>query len=234
MEMMKTTAILTAGGVGSRMQKNIPKQFLTVKNIPIIIYTLQQFQNNKNIDEIVIACLKEWQPMLRAYVQEFTISKVISIVDGGETGIDSITNCFNEIEHKDGIVVIHDGNRPLVSDSIIDRNLEMAKEYGATSTYIDIHDGIIKVDADLNALPTDIRRQDIKSTQTPHAFQYTVLRRIVDEITDSSLYISFADAALKLGHDIGLVEGSETNFKITTKNDLAIFEAMVDERFKGV
>lgn len=70
------TAILTAGGTGSRMQNNIPKQFITVNDIPIIIYTLQQFQNSKYVDRIVVACVKEWHPVLRAYSKEFTISKL--------------------------------------------------------------------------------------------------------------------------------------------------------------
>lgn len=231
---MKTTAILTAGGVGSRMQNNIPKQFLTVNNIPIIIYTLQQFQSNENVDNIVIACLDEWQPMLRAYVKEFDISKVSSIVEGGETGVDSIINCFNEIDENNEIVIIHDGNRPLVTDDIINDNLVAAREIGATSTYIDIHDGIVQVDDNLHAIPTDIKRQDIKSTQTPHAFKQSVLQDIINTIDDKNAYISLADAALKLGKNLTLVKGSETNFKITTQNDLTMFEAIINMRFSGV
>lgn len=232
---MKTTAILTAGGTGSRMQNNIPKQFLTVNNIPVIIYTLQQFQNNKNIDDIIIACLKEWQPVLRAYTQEFNISKVSSIIEGGETGIDSIVNCFNGIDtNENGLVIIHDGNRPLVTDDIINQNLEAASVDGATSTYIDIHDGVVRVDSMLNALPTDIKRQDIKSTQTPHAFKYNTLKEIIERIDDKNKYISLADAALKFDYKVTLVKGSETNFKITTQNDLAIFESIINVRFGSV
>ena len=111
---MTVTAILTAGGVGSRMQKDVPKQFITVNDIPIIIYTLQQFQKSEYVDKIVIACLKEWQPILRAYSKEFNISKLQTIVEGGETGIDSIHNAFNGLsdDSDNDIVKFHINTAP--------------------------------------------------------------------------------------------------------------------------
>jgi len=230
---MSVIAILTAGGTGSRMQNNIPKQFLTVNEIPIIIYTLQQFQNNKNIEKIVIACLKEWQPVLRAYSREFNISKLVDIVEGGETGIDSIKNCYSILEEvgKGDIVMVHDGNRPLVDDDIIDRNIEAARVTGATTTYIDIHDGIVSVDDSLKILKSDIKRSGIKSTQTPHAFTAETLNALFPKIENVSEYISLADAATRLGFEVTLVKGSELNFKITTPNDLAVFESIINTRF---
>lgn len=233
---MKITAILTAGGTGSRMQKNIPKQFITVNEIPIIIYTLQQFQKNEDVDSIIVACIPGWQPMLRAYSQEFDISKLDKIVDGGETGIESIRNCFDTLDAVSGddIILIHDGNRPLVDNDTIRRNIEAASEFGATSTYVDVHDGIIRVDKDLNIQRSDLRRDDIKSTQTPHTFRYATLKEIFSKIDNPSQYISLADAAVNLDHKIALVKGSEINFKITTPNDLVIFEAITNTRFNNV
>jgi 2-C-methyl-D-erythritol 4-phosphate cytidylyltransferase len=235
-EGMMTTAILTAGGNGSRMQNNIPKQFITVNEIPILIYTLQQFQNNRHIDKIVVACIKEWQPVLRAYGKEFNISKLEKIVDGGATGIESIQNCFNTLEGNDSsdLIMIHDGNRPLVDDDIIEQNIEAAKKVGATTTYIDIHDGIVKVDDYLNIQKSDFKRDHIKSTQTPHCFKYETLKKIFPRIDNVNKYISLADAAANLGCDVALVKGSEINFKITTPNDLAIFEAIINTRFGNV
>lgn len=229
---MKTTAILTAGGSGSRMKNNIPKQFITVNEIPIIIYTLQRFQGNQDIDEIVVACVHEWQPVLRAYTKEFGISKVVDIVEGGKTGIESIKNCFNSLKgcEKGDLVMIHDGNRPLIDGDIIERNVIAAKKTGVTTTYIDIHDGIIGVDDSLKINQTNINRDYVKSTQTPHTFEYSTLHKIFTEIDDDTAYISVADAATKMGHDVALVRGSEMNFKITTPNDLALFEAIVNTR----
>lgn len=233
---MSVTVILTAGGTGSRMQNNIPKQFITVNEIPIIIYTLQQFQRSDSVDNIIIACIPEWQPMLRAYGREFDISKLSEVVAGGGTGIESIKNCFDALGEvgDDDIVIVHDGNRPLVSDIIIKSNIEAALQVGATSTYIDIHDGIVRVDESLNILHSDLKRDDVKSTQTPHAFKYSVLRSIFPKIEDMSQYISLADAATKLGYEVALVRGSEINFKITTQNDLTMFEAILNSRYKSV
>ena len=229
---MSVTAILTAGGVGSRMKNNIPKQFLTVNEIPIIIYTLQKFQNNKSIDNIIVACLEEWQPMLRAYSKEFNISKLKKIVNGGETGIESIRNAFSEAD--DGIILIHDGNRPLVDDRTIDNNIETAKKVGATTTYVDIHDGIIRVDDELNIKDASLDRSKIKMTQTPHTFTHEVLTDVFSRIEDPSKYISLADAAAKFGNEVALVKGSELKFKITTQNDLSMFEAITNARFGNV
>lgn len=230
------TVILTAGGTGTRMKNNIPKQFITVNEIPIIIYTLQQFQNNENIDSIEVACLKEWQPILRAYSKEFNISKLEKIIDGGETGIESIRNCFNSLENMqdDDVIMIHDGNRPLIDDDVINRNIEVAKKVGATTTYIDIHDGIVKVNDKLNVEKSNFSRDYIKSTQTPHTFKYETLKKIFPKIDNVKKYISLADAATNLGYDIALVKGSEINFKITTPNDLVLFEAIINTRFGNV
>lgn len=231
-----TTAILTAGGSGTRMKNNIPKQFITVNEKPIIIYTLQSFQNNADIDQIVVACVKEWQPVLKAYCKEFNISKIEKIVDGGDTGIESIRNCVSVLgqSENDDIVVIHDGNRPLVDANVIKENISAAQKFGATSTYIDIHDGIVRVDDALNILGSDLKREHIKSTQTPHCFRYGVLKEVMSVIDDASQYISIADAAANLGYSVALVKGSEINFKITTPNDLVLFEALVNTRPRDV
>ena len=230
---MPTTAILTAGGIGSRMQNNIPKQFLTVNDIPIVIYTLQKFQNNKDIDRIIIACIEDWQPVLRAYSKEFNISKLDTIVSGGATGIESIKNAYKEVD-EGSIVLIHDGNRPLVDDEIISQSIKSAVEVGATTAYVDIHDGIIKVDEGLNITDTKLDRSQVKTTQTPHAFTYETLAQIFPKIDDPEKYISLADAAAKLGFDVALVKGSEINFKITTKSDLSMFESIINARFGNV
>lgn len=228
--MSTTTALLTAGGSGTRMQNNIPKQFITVNEIPIIVYTLQKFQNSKHVDKIIIACIEEWQTVLRAYSSEFNISKLEKIVIGGATGIESIRNCFNNIKNNDenDIIIIHDGNRPLVDDDIIRRNIEAAKETGATTTYIDIHDGIVKIDDTFTVVKSDFKREHIKITQTPHCFKSKTLNDILPRIKNANKYISLADAATSFGYATSLVKGSELNFKITTPNDLTLFETIIN------
>jgi 2-C-methyl-D-erythritol 4-phosphate cytidylyltransferase len=109
------TALLTAAGIGSRMGQDIPKQFLHVDNKPIIVYTLEVFQRDPNIDAIVVVTLESWVEVLRVYAKQFNITKLKTIVVGGETGQESIQNGIRAIidfAGEDSTVLIHDGNRP--------------------------------------------------------------------------------------------------------------------------
>ena len=127
-------ALLTASGVGSRIKQDIPKQFIHVDNKPIIIHTLEKFQYHPEIDEICVVILKGWEEMLRSYARQFNITKLKYIVNGGASGQLSIYNGLNEIKkqrpNQAVTVVIHDGNRPLVSNEIISDALVTYKEYG--------------------------------------------------------------------------------------------------------
>ena len=110
-------AILTAGGVGSRTHQDIPKQFIHVNNKPVIIYTLEAFQKHPNIDEICVAILEGWDQILWAYAKQFNITKLKYVVTGGSTGQESIFNGLSAIrnDHYDNdVVIIHDGNRPMI------------------------------------------------------------------------------------------------------------------------
>ena len=119
---MKNIAIIIAGGSGKRMGQDVPKQFLTINDKPIIIYTLENFQRNENIDDIIVVCIAGWQHVLEAYAKQFGITKLKQIVSGGESGQHSILNGVEAIYSKypdDTCVVIHDGIRPLVDESVL-------------------------------------------------------------------------------------------------------------------
>ena len=132
-------AVIFAGGVGKRMRTvEKPKQFIEINNKPIIIYTLEHFENNDEIDAIVIACLESWIPYLKELIEKFNIKKVKKIVPGGETGQLSIYNglcAAKEISKTDkDIVLIHDGVRPLINSSLLTKNIECVKENGSSIT----------------------------------------------------------------------------------------------------
>ena len=115
---MANIALLIAGGAGARMHQNIPKQFLTVNERPVIVYTLEAFQQHPEIDEIAVVCIHGWEPVLLAYADQFNITKLKYVVPGGENGQESIKNGVFELEkhyRDDDIVLIHDAIRPLVS-----------------------------------------------------------------------------------------------------------------------
>ena len=120
--MNNTTAIIIAGGSGHRMGQDIPKQFINVFDKPVIIYTLEGFQKHPMIDNIEVVCLDGWHEVLWAYAHQFNISKLKWVVSGGNTGQESIRNGVFNLEGKvddDDIIIIHDGIRPLVDDTVL-------------------------------------------------------------------------------------------------------------------
>ena len=147
-------AVIFAGGVGSRMQTigGTPKQFLNVHGKPIIIHTLEKFQENDNIDAITIACVDGYIDHLWKLVKKYDITKVKAIVKGGKNGQESIYNglkAAKEIsDSNDDIVLIHDGVRPLIGNKLIDDNIATVKKYGNAITCVECKETVVTVDND--------------------------------------------------------------------------------------
>ena len=128
---MQNVALLIAGGSGNRMHQDIPKQFITVNERPVIIYTLEAFEKHPEIDAIAVVCIAGWEQVLWAYAKQFNITKLKYVVTGGQTGQDSIRNGLFELEKHfdpDNLVLIHDAIRPMVSAEIITDNIRVAKK----------------------------------------------------------------------------------------------------------
>ena len=165
-------ALITAGGSGQRMHQDIPKQFLNVFDKPIVIYTLEAFEKHPDIDAIIVACLDGWQEILKAYAKQFHIKKLKWVVTGGENGQESIYNCIKVLEKEckqDDTVVIHDGNRPLVSGDIISDSIAKSKKYGSAVAAIPCTEAILMTDDRMKS-EKSIPRDKLMRTQTPHAF----------------------------------------------------------------
>lgn len=226
-----TIALITAAGVGSRMGQDIPKQFLHIYDKPVIIYTLEAFQNHPEVDVIAVVCLEEWKPVLRAYSRQFNITKLQHIVQGGASGQESIRNGLFELErHFDGdsIVLIHDGNRVNVSSEIISDCIVKVRQYGNAIPCIPCAEAIMETD-DGVVSSTLLPRERLKRTQTPHGF---VLRDICDvyrEAMERGITDSVASCALmaRFGKQIYFSAGSEKNIKLTTVEDIDIFKALL-------
>ena len=170
---MKNIALIIAGGVGARTHQNIPKQFIHVHDIPIIIYTLKAFEQHRQIDSIEVVCLEGWHDVLWAYSKQFNISKLENIVKGGEKGQDSIRNGLFDIAKRyhndDDIVLIHDSIRPMVSQDIITENIRICREKGNAITVIPCTSVMLKTE-DSIVSNTQIPRDNLKITQTPQSF----------------------------------------------------------------
>ena len=225
-------AVIFAGGSGLRMHtKSRPKQFLDLNGKPIIIYTLELFDNHSQIDAIVVSCIKEWIPFLEKMLRKFEINKVVKIVSGGATGQDSIYNglCAAEAYAKNetATVLIHDGVRPLITEETITDNINKVAECGscitcapATETFIvKQEDGSLEIPTRANSLiaraPQSFHLADILSAHR-HAISEN-RHDFIDSCTMMSHY------RYKLGTIIGPME----NIKITTPTDFFVFRAMV-------
>lgn len=228
-------AILTAGGVGSRTHQDLPKQFITVDNKPIIIYTLEAFQQHPNIDEIYVACLEGWNMVLDAYAKQFNITKLKRIVSGGATGQMSIFNALQAIHEDhtetDIVVLVHDGNRPMVSQDVITDNIVQQKKHGSAVAVIPTTE-VVFVSKDGKESIASLNREELWRTQTPHAYKFSELWAVhvqaqADNITNTAASCSLMQ---RYGYTTYFSRGSEKNIKITTAEDIEIFKALLNAR----
>lgn len=224
--------MIIAGGIGARTHQEIPKQFINVNDKPIIVYTLEAFQHHPNIDAIEVVCLTGWHDILSAYAKQFGITKLENIVDGGETGQDSIRNGLYDIAKRyhdnDDIVVIHDAIRPMVSAEIISDNIRVCQEKGNATAVIPCTSVMLKTE---NAIVSEeqIPRENLKITQTPQSYYINELIEVHKEAVKKELLPSISSCALyiEMGKEVYLSMGSEKNIKITTSEDIEIFTALV-------
>ena len=169
---MKNIGLLIAGGSGNRMHQDIPKQFITVNERPVIVYTLEAFEKHPEIDAIAVVCIEGWEQVLWAYAKQFNITKLQYVVPGGKNGQDSIRNGVFELEKhfdKDDIVLIHDAIRPMVSTEIISDNIRVAREFGNAITVIPCAEAMMQTEDGVVSTGS-YPRDRLKRTQTPQAF----------------------------------------------------------------
>lgn len=228
----KVIALLTAAGVGSRTNQDIPKQFFHINNKPLIIYTMEAFQQHPNVDEILVVCLDGWHEILKAYAKQFNITKLKYVVSGGSTGQESIYNGLKELEKhcdKDDVVIVHDGNRALVSNEIISGALSTFYQYGSAVVAIPTTE-VVFVSEDKIKSTEEISRDKLVRTQTPHIYTLGKLLWAHDEAKKRNLPPTAASCSLmkELGETTYFSKGSEKNLKITTLEDLEIFKAILN------
>ena len=231
---MSNIAVIFAGGTGSRMNTDIPKQFLEVNNKPIIIYTLEYFQNHSEIDKIFISCVEEWIEYLKLQIEKYSISKVIKVIPGGSTGQDSIYRGLKEAEktcNSDDIVLIHDGVRPFITDDLISRNINDTKLYGTSITCTSCNETFI-ISKDGSMVDNVPIRKESFNAQAPQAFR---LKEIIDAHEcirkTNPNYDNVVDSCTlfnMLNKDTHLTEGVRGNIKITNPVDVYIFRAWLD------
>lgn len=227
-------ALLTAAGCGSRMGQDIPKQFMTIDDCPVIIYTMFPFQNHPNIDLIAVVCLKGWEVSLRAYANQYGITKLKYIFPGGETNQASIHNGIVGLKKEgfsdDDIVLIQDGVRPLVSSDIISNNISVCSRYGYAITGLKCKEVVMEYVPSNDTLSyLSIPRERLVRTQTPHTYKLGIILNLHKIAENEGLdMVASCELAAKLGvNDQHLVIGTEKNgLKLTNVEDIELFKAL--------
>ncbi|MCF2583433.1 IspD/TarI family cytidylyltransferase [Bacteroides caecigallinarum] len=227
-------ALLTAAGNGTRMGQDIPKQFMTIDDCPIIIYTMLPFQEHEEIDEIAVVCLAGWENSLKAYSNQFGITKLKYIFPGGSSNQGSIHNGIlglKEAGYSDeDIILIQDGVRPLVSADIITNNINVCKKYGYAITGLMCKEVIMEFKPENEVLGyISIPRERLVRTQTPHTYKLGIILDIHKKAEIYNLDMTAScELAAKLGiNDQHLVLGNEKNgLKLTNVEDIELFKAL--------
>ena len=232
MKKNKVIALLTAAGVGSRTHQDIPKQFLHINNKPLIIYTMEAFQKHPSVDEIIVVCLDGWHDVLKAYAKQFNITKLKYVVSGGNNGQESIYNGLAELEKycdKDDLVIVHDGNRALVSQEIITDGIVKCQQFGGSIAAIPCVEAIFKSKDSIKS-NIHIPREELFRTQTPHTYPLGKLLWAHSEAKKRNITNTTATCSLmnELGEKIYFSKGSDKNLKVTTIDDIEIFNALLN------
>lgn len=228
---MANIGLIIAGGSGNRMHQDIPKQFITVNEKPVIVYTLEAFERHPEIDAIAVVCIEGWEQVLRAYSRQFNISKLQYIIPGGKNGQDSIRNGVMELEkHFSGndLVLIHDAIRPMVSAEIISDNIRVAREYGNAITVIPCAEAMLQTEDGVISAGS-YPRDRLKRTQTPQAFRLQEICELHRRALKAGIVNSVASCTLmiEMGNQVYFSTGSEKNIKLTTVEDIDIFKALL-------
>ncbi len=226
------TAIILAGGVGSRVGADKPKQFVEVLNKPILAYTIEIFERHTEIDAIEIVCHRDWKAHLKNIVSKYNYKKVKWIAEGGDTFQDSVINGINnlrdKIEEKD-YVLIQYGAAPFTSEKIVTDVIKVMREKDSAVTATPCFQLIGSMDGKTSNSWVD--RDKLIQIACPYGFRYSYLLNIYKKAKEQGLIEKIephtTSLMYALGEHLNLAYGDQTNIKITTKEDLALFEGYV-------
>ena len=213
-------SIIVAGGKGKRMGKKVPKQFLKIGNLPIIVRTLMKFQKSKTIDGIILVLPQKWKTYGKKLLEKYHLSKVIKVVNAGTTRQASVYNGLSAAaKFNPDFVIIHDGVRPFVNITLIEKSVVGAKKYGACAAAITPKDTLFD-----KGKHTILNREKIISIQTPQAFKFSTIWEAHKKARKRKKWDFSDDSSLLLFYNIktNFIKGERKNIKITVIEDLEI------------
>lgn len=226
---MKIIAIIPAGGKGNRSGFSIPKQYLKFNRKELIVYTLQVFQNSGLIDEIIIPAEPTYFNLLKKIKKDYKLTKLTKIVKCGKERQDSVNNALKESKANiEDLIVVHDAARALLPPEVLSNAITTAKKKGNAVVCLKAKDTLIKAK---NTINDYVNRDDVYYVQTPQIFKAVELKRAMQNAykkkfigTDESMLVK------QIGIEVNIVEGSVLNFKVTTNEDVKMFERLVKSK----
>ncbi|HOV92820.1 MAG TPA: 2-C-methyl-D-erythritol 4-phosphate cytidylyltransferase [Candidatus Kapabacteria bacterium] len=232
---MNVCVIIPAGGKGERFGSETPKQFIDLKGKPVIVHTIENFNEIDDVKSIVIAVHSEWFTFTKELVQSYKLEKVKDIVVGGKERQDSIYNALHSKATLNAdIILIHDSVRPFISHQSIKKVITAADDNGAVILGTTPKDPVKEIDYKSEVIRT-LQRGKLSISQTPQAFWRDIIMNSYEKAreanyvgADSSQLVEFA------GYKVSVIEGEDTNIKITTPLDLKIAELFLEEKTKEI
>lgn len=219
--------VLLLAGSSQRINNDIPKQFIKVDDKPIFFYALNRFINNSQIDEVIVVTRNDYVEKVRETINQFSYKKVVHVISGGVSRSASV-KCAVEYMKSISIsptsnILIHDGARALIDDRIINENIQALATYDVVGTYLSCADSLARGNLTINEV---VSRKDMLLAQTPQSFKFKVLNDLhsgeVDETDDITL-------AIKKGYEVGVINGSSFNFKITIDEDIELLRKILNK-----
>lgn len=223
-------ALILAGGMGSRMGQEIPKQFIHVNNMPVIIYTLMALQKHSEIDCIQAVCIDGWEKILLGYAKQFCINKLAKVVASGKTryestriGMESLGNVAD-----DDIIIVHDSVRPLVTAQSLSDTIAVCRTYGNSMSVIDCADTMYEK-SNVDYTSREVMRSTLMRGQTPEAVSGKRMREMYAAADSRGIRMdSISAMQLALGWNVHFAQGSERNIKLTRTEDIDLFKALLN------
>ena len=222
---MRVIAVIPAGGKGKRSGTGTPKQYIRFHGKELIAYTLEVFQKNHLVDEIIVAAEKPYFSLLNKIAKDYNLTKISQVIEGGEERQDSVYNALKTINSDDDdLIAVHDAARPLLPDEILTEAINTAKEKGNALVCLKARDTLLKGD---QIVQEYVDRSKMYYVQTPQIFKYVDLMKAMKKAYEKNFIGTDESMLIKeLGIEINIVEGSMLNFKVTTATDIEMFEKL--------
>ena len=220
---MREEVIIVAGGKGSRMKSELPKQFMTIHNRPVIIHTLEKFYTWKPDMHVVVVMNESFMDNWNELKERSFPDKEITAVAGGNTRFQSVKNGLSKLKHS-GVVAIHDAARPCVSVRVIGDCFRVATLKKTAIPVLQVHESLRKIENDDSS--NSVNRNDFVTVQTPQCF-HTELIKEAYKVDFDSRFTDDASVVESLGDEIHLVPGNRENVKVTEPSDLVIAEVFL-------